>query len=54
MEDLTDPDHHEIAQEVQARYAQENESRRIRGLRRENDALRSLLTENGIDIPEHG
>jgi hypothetical protein len=49
--DLEDCDP-EIALLVADKYAHDNKRRRDGNLRTENDFLRGLLEENGIEIPE--
>lgn len=51
-EDLTDPDHNEIAALVVQRYAVENAERRESRMRAEIDTLRQLLAENGVEVPD--
>lgn len=51
-DDQFDPDQIEIREAVMEQYAQNNAHRREETLRHENAALRSMLEENGIEVPD--
>jgi hypothetical protein len=51
-DDMSDPETREIIEVVQEQYARNNANRREEALRNENAALRQVLEENGIDVPD--